>query len=495
MYKKSLLPIIIFISVAIGFTVGKFLYQSENIFYAQNNDFVKLKNLIELIEKNYENKINVFDYLHESLLRKLTEIDPYSYYLDEDKLEAYEMENEGLFYGLGISYLTLHDTITILDVYENSPAEEAGLKPLDQIIAIDNSKVIGIRSDSIASIFKTSKKFDLQVKSYFSDENRIVTVKKKDIELKSVFYTKLKNNIGYIKIDNFSFNTYDFFKEAAENFNNDNLEYLILDLRDNPGGILTTSVEILDELISSTDTLIVTKSNEDEEQVYYANKGGLLTESKLIVLVNSGSASASELLSVAIQDYDRGLFIGTRTYGKGVFQQNVKTVKNDFLHITTGKYFGPSGRWIDNRNYFEEINVEFFKTKHGRYVTSRSGIIPEVYYDYFNMKDIVRLVENYILDIIIENKSAFQNPTLENLENMSKTIADTSKYFSFGEDYSETITLSLMKYFSDDNTYQKRLINSDSTVIKAIEIIDQDLLEDKIFEYDTVKIRFPDMYN
>ena len=487
MYKKSLLPLFIFGSIAIGLLFGKFLYQSDNLFYAQNEDFQKLRGIIELIENNYPDDIDVFDFLHESLLQKLSIIDPYSYYLNQEEHKQATMDNSGIFYGLGISYASYMDTIVILKVYENSPAEKAGIGTFDRILSVNGINIIGISQDSVAKLFSKKKKFKIEVKDFFSDAIFFVKVKKQDIPLNSVVFSRISDNIGYIKINRFSLNTYDFFVEAVEELSTDELNYLILDLRNNPGGVLTTSVDILDEFFGSEDTLIVTKSNDEDKEVYYSSKNGLLADVQVIVLINNGSASASELVSVVLQDYDRALFMGDKTYGKGVFQQNIRTVDNDFLHITTGKYFGPTGRWIDKGDYSSTDSVRFYKTKHGRYVADKTGICPDIFYVDYEIDLLVDILDSYVFDIIINNKNLFpEDINYINIEKIAESIADTSVIFT---DYFGSVMplkLAFARFFIDNVEYQTRLLEADSLVLKAVEIINDDLIEEKIYENDTV---------
>ena len=488
MYKKSLLPLFIFVSIVIGFLFGKFLYQSDNIFYAQNEDFQKLRGIIELIEDNYSDDIDVFDFLHESLLRKLSIIDPYSYYLDDEEQEKAAMDNSGIFHGLGISYTSYFDTITVLDVYENSPAEEAGIKTFDKILSINGIDLIGVSQDSVASLFSAKKKFKIEFQNFFSKNISTVKVKKDDIPLNSIVFSRINDNVGYIKIERFSLNTYDFFVEAAEELLADGLEYLILDLRNNPGGILTTSVEILDEFFATEDTLVVTKTNDENEEVFYSTKKALLADVQLIVLINNNSASASELVSVVLQDYDRALFMGGQTYGKGVFQQNLRSVNNDFLHVTTGKYFGPSGRWIDSRGVTSTDEKKYFKTKNGRYVSENTGILPEIFYFGYDMLSFVEMLDSYVFEIIINNEELFiDDINYSNIDKIAESIADTSRIF---EDYFGSIDplkLAFAKLLIDEDVYLTHLLAADTLVLQAIDIIDKDLIEEKIYENDTVK--------
>ncbi len=486
MYKKSILPLIIFISISIGFVIGKLTYQSNNIFYSQNKDFKKLKVLIELIENNYKDEINIFDFLHKSLLNKLTEIDPYSFFLDNSNLKKYEMDNSGIFNGVGIGYLNYDDTVVISKVYENSPAEKAGLKTFDRIISVNDIDIVGLKLDTVSNIFENNKKLKLKIKSLFSNELKTINIKKKDIALNSVFYSKIEEKTGYIKINKFSQNTYDFFKTAAQNLLVGGLDYLILDLRDNPGGILKTSVDILDEFFSSNDTLIVINTNENKEKVYYASENGLLADVQLIVLINNNSASASELVSVSLQDYDRALFMGTKTYGKGVFQQNIKTVQNDFLHITTGKYYGPSGRWIDKGNLYNDQEKEFFRTKNNRVVSSRNGITPEIYYDFFSTNNLTTVLDNFAFEFVLKNKNLFENITLNKINEIADAIVDTTEIFRNYKEVSESLSLSFTKLFFEEDYYKNKIIKSDSLVIKALRIIEKDLINEKIYEQDTI---------
>ncbi|MEA3452344.1 MAG: S41 family peptidase, partial [Bacteroidota bacterium] len=344
MIKKSLIPIIVLFSVAVGFFMGYTIYKSDNIFYSQNKDFIKLKTLIKIVENNYSDKIKVFDFLRKKLIEEVSIIDPYSSFYDEDEYEKFRNKIKGEFTGIGIKYITINDTIRILDVIENSPAEKSGLKKLDAIIALNGQDITSISLDSIVNLFTDIDKIDLTVIDFITNKEKKIKLEKEIIQINPITYFYLDSNIAYIKINSFQKNTYDFFKTAQkELLKNHSILKVILDLRSNGGGMLKSAVNIVDEFMEKGDTIVSTQSNGKSNNIYISTKKGDFKTVELIILVNRSTASAAELVTLAFQDNDRSLIVGTRTFGKGVFQQDLPVLKNSIAHITTGRYFGSSG--------------------------------------------------------------------------------------------------------------------------------------------------------
>jgi len=494
MNKKSTLPIIIFISIALGFFIGRIVYKSENIFYTQNKDFKNLKSLIEIVEENYSEDINVFDFLRNSLLNKLQTIDPYLSFYDVDEYNNVKNEILGEYNGIGISYFVYNDTVLITNVFKNSSADISGIKKLDRIIELNGDNITGLSLDSIVEIFSESDDFNISYLDFFTDKIHKASLEKSTVEINPIKYFYAGNNIGYIKINTFHSNTFKFFKEAEEDLKSKNkIDKIILDLRDNPGGLLTSAISILDEFFDKGDTLTTTETKKGEKETYISTSEGGLKNVDVIVLINGGTASAAELLSLAFQDNDRALFIGSKTYGKGVFQQDVPVKKGDVIHVTKGKYYGPSGRWIDTQDE-KLFDFVFYKTKSGRYVAAQNAIVPEIYNSGNTEGYIYNIFDDYCLDFIIKDKPRFvkiKDPkellaiSEEIVKN--KEIKAYTEYFENDSIMAKSLAFSFGKYLLSDSSYLHFVLDADSNFIKAMQIFTKSDVDKLIFEKDTLQ--------
>jgi len=493
MIKKSLIPIIVLFSVAIGFFIGNTVYKSENIFYSQNKDFLKLKTLINIVEDNYSDKINVFDFLRKKLIEEVSIIDPYSSFYDEDEYEDFKNKIKGEFTGVGIRYITINDTVRILEVIKNSPAEKSGIKNLDAIIAINGENITSMSLDSIVNIFKTKEIISLTAIDFISNKEKTIKLEKDIIQINPITYFYLDSNIAYIKISSFQKNTFEFFKKAEEDLlKNHSIEKVILDLRSNGGGMLKSAVNIVDEFIEKGDTIVSTQSNAKNKKTYISTKKGDFKNVELIVLVNYSTASAAELVTLAFQDNDRALIFGTRTFGKGVFQQDLPVLNNNIAHITTGKYFGPSGRNINITDAKDSLKV--FKTKNGRIVYGNKAISPDIFCDSINYNSSVENFDAYFIPMIDSSKKNILN-WIENgeLEKNVKKINSSNNntylnYIATNINYFETLKyLVITKFMFEQHVYQKLLLDYDYCFLRALNILKTEDIKNRISGQDTIK--------
>ncbi len=476
MYNKKILPLIVFVSVAVGFLIGRYVYFSKNIFFRYNTGFQKVEKIIYLIEKNYEDKFDVFDFIRESLLEKISDIDPYSHYINSDNKADYEIKDS--YVGFGIQYSIFRDTVTILQTFDNSPALAQDIKPLDKIISINDINATKLTIDSVKEIFNDKAELNLEVLDFFTQKIRTVKLEKSEILVPSVSGMMLDEQVGYIEITQFSDRTYELFEQKSKKLLKNGLKSLILDLRDNKGGTMLGALNITREFFSSEDTLVVIETNDKEQNVIMLEKGGLLAETEVVVLINSYTASASELLCLTLQDYDRALLIGMPSFGKGVFQQDISILEGDFLKITTGKYFGPSGRWINRSN----DEKKYYKTKHGRSVISNAGIMPEI----VTFSEALSFVDfgMVAVDVINYHKDLFiQNP--QNYEQIISNITDTIE-FPFATD-KENFENSMRKFFVPKDEFLKIKMQNDILIEKAMDIIEENSIEKYIYEKDTLE--------
>jgi len=461
--NKATLPLIIFLSIAFGFVIGRLVYKSDNIFYSQNKDYQNLRALIDIVEDNYADQLNVFDFLKDALMIKLRTIDPYISFYEADEYNNVLNDINGEYEGVGIRYFMHNDTILISDVFPNSPADKAGLKKLDRIISFNNKNIVGLSVDSVSMLFSKDDTPTISTIDFLDNNTSSVQLEKRAIQINPIKYFYYGNNTAYIKIDAFHSNTYNFFMVATKDLlSSHKINNIILDLRDNPGGLLSSAVDILDEFFEQGDTLTITETMDNEREFYISSSTGLLKKANVIILINGSTASASELVSLAMQDNDRALIIGTRSYGKGVFQQDMPVVKGNVIHITKGKYYGPTGRWIDSQSN-KLFDFEYKKTTGGRFVAIQNGIVPDIY-NYGNMNDFrYHLFDDYCLDFIFKYKKTFENINNEHeLLDIATSIVDP------------------------DTTYLRFTKQTDSIFLNAIEIFETSSVNEEIFKNDTL---------
>jgi carboxyl-terminal processing protease len=487
MSKKFYTPFIIFLSISFGFFLGRIVYKSNNIFYRQNRDFKKLEKLINIIEEYYPDKFNIFDYLHESLIKKIRTFDPYFAAFNENSYKNFSAEINGEFNGFGISYFSYQDTIFVSKIFKNSPAEQVNLRKLDRIIAVNDSNICNIPLDSVSEIFAKINKAKLCILPFFSDSSKTIFLNKTKVKLNPIHYFYAGNNTAFIKIDEFNQNTYYFFDKAITNLISQNkIENVILDLRNNPGGILTSAVKVADEFLDSNAIITQTLTKQGRKKIYRASAKGKFKNVNLIVLINMQTASAAELVTLAFQDNDRALIIGYRSYGKGVFQQDFAPLSNDFYHITTGKYFGPSGRNINVINRYENPDKkENFETQKGRIVFAENAISPEIYCSYFQY-----ITTNTIaLDFITQHKFLFDTINhISSLEKIAKNYLDTTtcQIEFYGLKPVNMLAYSFADYLLDDSICFQYITELDSCFMRAQSIIDSNLVDSLIFKKDTI---------
>lgn len=494
MNKKYFLPLIILFSIALGFFIGRTVYKSKNIFYAQNSEFKKLKSLLDIVEENYSDKINVFEFLKKELIIKLSAIDPYANFYSEDEYSDYKNKIYGEFYGLGIRYASIDDTIRVLSVMDNSPAEKKGLKKLDAIISLNNKSIVNISTDSLSKLFKNKNKiYSISAIEFLSGKTKKINLSKEKIQINPIYYKYFDDNIAYIKINSFQRNTFEFFEKAENDLiQNHKINKVILDLRDNGGGLLQASIDVVNEFFKKGIIIAYTETNSKEENTYTSDGKGKFQNVELIVLVNNSTASASELVTLSLQDNDRALIIGSRTYGKGVFQQDMQIIDNNIAHVTTGKYYGPSKRNINSINP-KNVN-KIYKTSKNRIVYGGNGISPDILCDSVYYNSIIEDIDLLFLPMVYYFKSTLLTLTnLNELEIKMKTInpIDSNAYLNYiaqNSNYYEKIKfLSVVKFLFLESEYENILMQNDYCFQQALETIKTEKIRTKIAQSDTLK--------
>ena len=312
----------------------------------------RVEEVLRYIDHKYVNSINT-DSLSEIAIKAIiNELDPHSLYLPPNEMTEVNEEMSGRFKGIGIETLFLNDTVNIVRVIENTPAEKSGVKPFDQIVSINDSVVAGnkIPFQNIRSLLRGGIK-DTNVKLTLNRENQLLTllINLEKIKSNSVQIASMVNDsIGIVKIDQFTENTYQEFMTAVEELHDKHgMKHIIIDVRDNPGGVLSQVTKIVNQLFAEKDrTIVFTQGRKSKKNTYQTNGNTFFKIDKIAVLINENSASASEILAGAIQDWDRGVVIGQPSFGKGLVQEQYNLSNGGALRLTVSQYYTPSGRSI-----------------------------------------------------------------------------------------------------------------------------------------------------
>ena len=374
--NKAFYPFIFALILASGVYLGYKIQDrnaAKNKSYYSTESNSKLEYLLRLIDAKYVDTVDTQNLYDDAIAKMLSDLDPHSVYLPplEMKHEAEIME--GNFEGIGIEFSILKDTIQVVTPISGGPSELAGIAAGDKIIKINDTLVAGIKitNEMVMKKLKGPKDTKVKVTMLKSSSRKLVsyTIKRDKIPLYSVDAgLMLDKTTGYIKINRFSKTTYAEFYEKLEALKKQGMQQLVLDLRQNPGGFMDQATAIADEFIDGRKTIVYTEGRTVARTYDKARTAGMFETGKLAILIDEGSASASEIVSGAVQDWDRGVIIGRRSFGKGLVQQEYELGDGSSVRLTIAKYYTPSGRSIqrpydeDVENYYSDINQRF---KHG----------------------------------------------------------------------------------------------------------------------------------
>jgi carboxyl-terminal processing protease len=451
-----------FLLIAIGMLLAYFFLNNKPKIVNQSTKFDEL---LDIIERNYVDTLDFSKIENKAVANLLATLDPHSIYIPKEDLIQSNEPLEGNFEGIGIEFFISNDTLIVVAPISGGPSELAGIKSGDKIIQINDTIIAG-KKISNADVFKKlrGKKGTLVKLGVLKSNSSKITqveIKRNTIQVNSVEKGILiSDKTGYIKINSFGEKTYNEFRtELAKLVGNKKIDKLVIDLRQNTGGYLETAVSILDELIDQNKLLVYTKGRNYNTEKYITKTKGLFETGKIAILIDEGSASASEIMAGAIQDLDRGVVIGRRSFGKGLVQSQISLSDGSAVRLTVAKYYTASGRNIqkpykNNLEYEEEIlkryeKGEFFDDKNiksedtavfytlsGRKVKGGGGIYP----DYFVSLDTNFDIHNYsilrsmIPDFIYSNHSQYLDlyknyKSFEDFDNKYQVDAATMNSF------------------------------------------------------------------
>ena len=396
--------------VVIGIGIGSFFtnHFSGNRLNIINSGSNRLNNLLHIIDDQYVDEVNIDSLVDKAIPQILAELDPHSVYISAKDVQTATDDLKGSFSGVGIEFTIREDTIHVQNVIKNGPAERAGLLAGDKIVSIDGKPFVGKVVTNEEAMHRLKGPKDTKVKvgvvRYGSTKVREFTVTRGEIPQKSISAAyMLDENTGYIRIKNFGETTYPELLIALAKLSQGGFSNLVIDLRDNTGGYLQSAVQIANEFLPKNKLIVYTQGRKSPRQDYVSKGNGSYQNIPLVVLINEGSASASEIFAGAMQDNDRATIIGRRSFGKGLVQQQIEFPDHSMIRLTVARYYTPSGRCIqkpytlgDDSDYAQDLltryqHGEFFSQdsiKHtgpayhtglGRVVYGGGGITPDIF--------------------------------------------------------------------------------------------------------------------
>ena len=381
--KKFLIPLVASVFLFIGTSF--------------KDDFFEIAKQIEIfttlfkeLNRNYVDETNPGELMDKAIKGMLVNLDPYTVYFNEQDVVRFKINNTGEYTGIGALLTRKEDKLIVKEPYKNFPADKAGLKAGDEIIQVGDVLLSDFK-DEASQLFKGTKNTKIDIKYIRQGKVQSTQIILDEVEIKSVpFFAKIDDKTGYIVLSHFNKKASLETKEALEQLKKEGAERIILDVRDNPGGLLNEAVNICNLFVPKNEIIVTTKSKiEQHNSTYKTTKDPVDTDIPLIILVNGHSASASEIVAGALQDLDRAVVVGSRSFGKGLVQRPVDLTYGTQLKVTISRYYTPSGRCIQALDYSrknkngmvlktEEKNYNAFKTRKGRTVYDGGGIQPDV---------------------------------------------------------------------------------------------------------------------
>lgn len=529
---KKYLPLWIGLAIAIGVLIGSKLNFSDTTekIFATNSKKDKLNRLIDYIDYEYVDKVNTDSIVDVTVNGILENLDPHSVYIPKGEYANSADDMRGAFTGIGVSFYIYKDTIAVIRPIVGGPADKAGILAGDRIIYADGNKLFGdlIERDSITNYLKGEVNSRLDLKVYRPSLDKVLDIKlrRKQVPIISVDASyKLTDDLGYIKLNRFSETTFKEFESALKRLKNDGISKLVLDLRNNPGGYISTAERIVDEFLENNKLILITKNKSGDISKTYATRRGDFEHGKLYVLINENSASASEIVAGALQDNDKGTIVGRRSFGKGLVQREMSLGDGSAIRLTIARYYTPTGRSIQrpygkgNDTYFREyekryrngelLHVDSIKvadslkyiTPRGKVVYGGGGIIPDVFVpkDTSIENETLQYVSRsgfmsyFVFEYLEKNRDMFKDLDFQDFRENFEVDDDLSQEFieysrfneaqidlsRYASELRRTIKANIAQQLYGSNEYEIVLNQTDPMILKVLELEAQNHLDDQ----------------
>lgn len=427
--KKILIPL-----VAIFFLIAASSFKSD--FFEIAKQIEIFTTLFKELNMNYVDETNPAELMDTAIKNMLDELDPYTKFLNEQDVEAYKINNAGEYSGIGAIVRSYNNKLLIIEPYKGYPADKAGLKAGDEIIRIGDISIADFKDDA-SELLKGAQNTSVAVTYQRQGEMKTTTLERTAIEIDAVpYYAMTDDKTGYIVLSKFNEKASEQTRAAIKDLKGKGATKLILDLRDNPGGLLSEAINVTNLFVPKGELIVTTKSKVKKFNSEYRTKDQPEdAEIPLVVLVNGGSASASEIVSGSLQDLDRAVIVGARSFGKGLVQRPLRLTYGTQLKVTISRYYTPSGRCIQSLDYWHRDddgnavrNSQFntFTTKNGRKVQDGGGVMPDV--------EIMSLRSNELTRSLEDNNVIFDYATRFHYSN---TFKDVNSFKFSEEDFND----------------------------------------------------------
>ncbi|MBM6780084.1 S41 family peptidase [Bacteroides mediterraneensis] len=528
--RTRLIPFLLAIALIAGIAIGTFYanHFSGNKLGIINTSSNKLNALLRIIDDQYVDTVNISDLVEEAMPQILSELDPHSSYIPAKDLEAVTADLKGSFSGIGIQFTIQDDTIHVNNVIQGGPSEKVGLMAGDRIVEVDDSAFVGkiVTNEEAMKRLKGEKGSKVKLGVYRPGEKELLhfTVVRGNIPVKSIDAAYMINEkVGYVKVNKFGETTYPELLIALAKLNQKNCEGLIIDLRGNTGGYMAAAIQMVNEFLPNNRLIVYTQGRKSPREDYSSNGTGSNQKMPLVVLVDEGSASASEIFAGAIQDNDRGTIIGRRSFGKGLVQQPIEFSDGSAIRLTIARYYTPSGRCIqkpyekgkeseyeldlltryEHGEFFSADSIkqnetEVYHTRLGRPVYGGGGIMPDIFVpqdttgmtSYFRMAANRGLIIRYTFEYTDQNRSTLQQYDIpEKMEEYLKKQNLLNKFAAWAEKkglkrrnnlmaksrrlFEMSLYGNIIYNMLGMEAYVEYLNETDKTVLKAVEILEK----------------------
>lgn len=495
--KFHKLSLIIFIFIA--FTGASLPGGGDDDVYTQiNRNMDVFGKLYKEIMLDYVDEIDGDKFMKAGIEGMLGTLDPYTNFLDESRKDEIDLITTGKYGGVGITVGMKDSMIVVTDILEGYSAQKEGLRRGDKIIEIDGTSMLGKKVGDVRTFTRGEPGTQMKMKVLRGEKEMDFNLTRQEIQLKNVSYKgTIEDGVGYIKLDRFSrYAENEIVDAITEIKSKGDVKGVILDLRGNPGGLLDAAIGILNKFTNKGDLLLTTKGRKlDSERKYFATENPMLgNDVPLVVLIDEGSASASEIVAGAIQDLDRGVLVGTKSFGKGLVQVFQPLSFGNQLKITNQKYFTPSGRWIQAKNYFKEnkygvfkpnpyFNQKEFRTIGGRIVFAEGGITPDQVIDVIKDNELLEALNYEDMYYRFAAKYTEENPDGSNFVMNDDIINRFLEFISttdFAFNTSAELELAQLKKNADDKMYSEK-------VKSYIGLLEGELKAEKFKDFESSK--------
>lgn len=361
--------LLLIIGIQLGYKLNNSLHTGKDPFTQQASELSAsetVEEVFQYVDAKYVDTINTKKLATDVIRKTLSELDPHSSYISVTELEAVNEDLQGNFDGIGVEFSLVDDTILVVTPLSGGPSESVGVLPGDKIVSINDSTIIGekLSTETVVSLLRGKKgtEVTIGVKRDNTPDLLAFTITRDEIPLNSVDIGYMLNEkTAYIKVNRFSANTYNEFGKELFELSEAGMQNLIIDLRGNPGGYLDAAYKMLDELIAGKEILVYTEGRTQRRRNYISKITGLFENGNLAILIDEGSASAAEIMAGAVQDLDRGILLGRRTFGKGLVQEQINLSDGSAMRLTIARYYTPSGRCIQKP--YEKGNKQAYESE------------------------------------------------------------------------------------------------------------------------------------